>query len=260
MTQAILVRQYIQAIRFRLTSKSINALARPLGSASRRVKEVLGMTPISRTRLFLTAALTLFTSQIACSKEQALPHSSSPSSAPITISIHYFDGLSTRSGPAPREIRYFWYGAPFSLLLTNTSSKTLHLWKPYSPEGDKAIRLEFKKTESDRTGVAHPPYGHMGSNALPKTFTLAPGDSLVYQINLPGNWVVPFTLESVTTCELLVRAVYESGPVGYPSKFDPPDAGAVWQGRVATDWEHVRIVNVSDSTATKGGTPDNLCP
>jgi len=214
----------------------------------------------SQFQLLLLAALSIGASPTGYAQDHGIQaKTASPVSDPLAISIHYLDGLSTRSGSAPREIRYLWHGAPFSLLLTNTSNRPIHLWKPYSPDGDKAIRLEFAKSGSGHIGVARTSFAYTGGMGLPKTFTLAPGDSLVYQIDFASYWAVPFTLAPGATCELLVRAVYESRPISNSSEFDPPDAGSVWQGSVATEWEHVRLVNLSESAATKGGTPDNLC-
>jgi hypothetical protein len=182
---------------------------------------------------------------------------------PLRLSIHYLDGLSARSGKLPKEIRFLHYGCHLSLLLTNSTKDDMHLWKPNCPEGDAAIHLEFKRdTDSKEIGIAQISQVYTGGMGIPKTMTLVPGDSFVQRIDFSSYWSLPFVLEPKAQSEMLVRAVYESKPI------DPkrpardyeaaPHAAKVWTGRIETEWERVRIVNLTDAKAPKGHRGENL--
>jgi hypothetical protein len=170
--------------------------------------------------------------------------------APIRLSIHYLDGLSSQSRDEPQEIRFLHRGCHLSLLLTNRSKREIHLWKPSCPEGDDAIRLEFRvKRESEKVGIARTSHSYTGGMGIPRTLKLVPGDSLVYRIDFSSFWSLPFVLEPHKGCELLVRAVYESTPTEERDPdFLPDNAASVWTGRVQTDWQRVKIWNVTDRT------------
>ena len=172
---------------------------------------------------------------------------------PLRLSIHYLDGLSAQSRDEPQEIRFLHHGCHLSLLLTNTSKHEIHLWKPYCPEGDDAIRLEFKVShDSEEVGIARTSHSYTGGMGIAKTFRLVPGDSLVYRIDFSSFWSLPFVLESHKGRELLLRAVYESKPLQRPvPTLIPGTADKVWVGRVQTDWERVKIWNVTDETVPK---------
>jgi hypothetical protein len=154
-------------------------------------------------------------------------------------------------------------GCHLSLLLTNTTKDEIHLWKPNCPEGDDAIRLEFKLDEdSKEVGAARTSHVYTGGMGIPKTMKLASGDSLVYRIDFSGFWSLPFVLKPGAQANLLVRAVYESKPMNaVRQRLIPnatPNANKVWTGRVETEWEQVRIVNLTDSEAPKGHRGVNL--
>ena len=70
-----------------------------------------------------------------------------------------------------------------------------HFGKPYCPEGDDAIRLEFKITqESEEVGIARTSHSYTGGMGIPKTVKLVSGDSLVYRVDFSSFWSLPFGL------------------------------------------------------------------
>jgi hypothetical protein len=182
---------------------------------------------------------------------------------PLRASIHYLDGLSAQSRETPQDIRFLHYGCHLSLLLTNTTKDEMHLWKPNCPEGDDAIRLEFKRdADSKEIGTARTSHLYTGGMGIPKTMKLAPGDSLVHRIDFSSYWSLPFVLKPGAKADLLVRAVYESKPIN-PKRAALlrdaiPKAEKVWNGRIETEWERVRIANLTESDAPKGHRGINL--
>ena len=165
----------------------------------------------------------------------------------LALSVHFLDGLSSQenSGRIP-EIRFLHYGCHLSLLLTNNADETVTFWKPNCPPGDMAIRLEFKTTvESKKIGIARKSHMYTGGMGIPKTFTLPPNDSLVYRIDLSSFWSFPFALDNGDGRDVYVRAVYESDSWQMDRSFMPSNSGDVWTGKLTTEWQKVRLSNVS---------------
>ena len=164
----------------------------------------------------------------------------------LSLSIHFLDGLSAASSDGLPEIRFLGDGCPLSLLLTNKTAETITLWKPYCPEGDDAIRLEFKKNpDSETIGIAETFHAYTGGMGIPKTFTLNPGDSLVYQIDFSSFWSLPFVLNDGDDTTVFVRAVYESNKADNHRGRLLDNSSAIWVGQIATEWQKVRLSNVS---------------
>ena len=164
----------------------------------------------------------------------------------LMLSLHFLDGLSANSNDNMPDMRFLHYGCHLSLLLTNKAGEKVTLWKPNCPEGDSAIRLEFKKTsESETVGVARISHAYTGGMGIPKTFTLVPSDSLVHRIDLSSYWSLPFVLNDGDDTTVFVRAVYESDKADSNRSFLPKQSGDVWVGKIETDWTQVRLSNVS---------------
>ena len=169
----------------------------------------------------------------------------------LMLSLHFLDGLSANSNDNMPDMRFLHYGCHLSLLLTNKAGENVTLWKPYCPEGDSAIRLEFKKTSESKTvGVARISHNYTGGMGVPKTFTLVPSDSLVHRIDLSSYWSLPFVLNDGDDTTVFVRAVYESGKTDSKRSFLPKQSGDVWVGKIETDWTQVRLSNVSGKPVT----------
>lgn len=164
----------------------------------------------------------------------------------LSLSVHYLDGLPSQSNSRMPDIRFLHDGCHLSLLLTNGTDKPITLWQPNCPEGDDAIRLEFKKAADSKTiGVARTSHFYTGGMGIPKTFTLESGDSMVHQIDFASFWSLPFVLNDGDDTTVFVRAVYESSKSGLDRRFLPENSADVWIGKVATEWEQVRLTNVS---------------
>jgi hypothetical protein len=164
----------------------------------------------------------------------------------ISLSIHFQDGLSGSSNDQLPDIGVQNDGCHLSLLLTNKTHETLTLWKPYCPQGDRAIRLEFKKTADAKTiGAARTCHDYTGSMGVPKTFTLLPDDSLVYCFDFSSYWSLPFVLNNGEVTTVFVRAVYESEKASGDPDFLPKNSDDVWVDEIATKWQQVRLTNVS---------------
>jgi hypothetical protein len=212
--------------------------------------------------LFLAAsALLCGTSNVAAQQRKAddAGKAGSTDKDSPRVSLHYLDGLSAASRDTPQDIRFLPSGCPLSLLLTNTTKGEIHLWKPNCPQGDDAIRLEFKRdTESKEIDTARMAREYTGGSGRPRTMKLAPDDSLICQIDLSSSWSLPFVLKPGAKADLLVRAVYESKPIASHKSPLAPHADTVWNGRIQTEWERVRIGNITDSEAPKGHQGANL--
>ena len=184
---------------------------------------------------------------------------SSPRSAPLRISLFYSDGLSARSGDKPQDLWFLPVGCQLTFLVTNMTKRDICLWRPFCPEGDHAIRFEFKTNEnSKQIGVAQSFYFYTGGSGVTQTMKLVPGDSVVYQVDFSSRWSLPFVLDPGASANMLVRAVYESQSVDLDRTFVPSDAEKVWHGRVATGWERVRVLNRTDSKVPDFYIPESL--
>ena len=179
-------------------------------------------------------------------QDSATDSKQKPIDKKLMLSLHFLDGLSAKSDDNMPDIRFLHYGCNLSLLLTNKAGENVTLWKPYCPEGDSAIRLEFKKTSESKTvGVARISHNYTGGMGVPKTFTLVPSDSLVHRIDLSSYWSLPFVLNDGDDTTVFVRAVYESDKAESKRSFLPKQSGDVWVGKIETDWTQVRLSNVS---------------
>ena len=184
-------------------------------------------------------------------QDSATDSKQKPIDKKLMLSLHFLDGLSAKSDDNMPDMRFLHYGCHLSLLLTNKAGENVTLWKPYCPEGDSAIRLEFKKTpESKTVGVARISHAYTGGMGISKTFTLVPSDSLVHRIGLSSYWSLPFVLNDGDDTTVFVRAVYESDKADSKRSSLPKQSGDVWVGKIETDWTQVRLSNVSGKPVT----------
>jgi len=180
----------------------------------------------------------------------------------LSLSLHFLDGLTgqPKDEHLP-DIRFLHYGCHLSLLLTNNSDETATFWKPDCPPGDMAIRLEFKKDANSKSiGVAQTSQMYTGGMGIPKTFSLPPNESLVYRIDLSSYWSLPFALNDDESKDVFVRAVYESDKWEM-SSFMPSNSNDVWEGKLTTKWQKVRLSNVSGKSVgsnSPANSPANL--
>jgi len=194
--------------------------------------------------LILALAVIVF----ACLASQEPPIGTTVNQDPseLSLSIHYLDGLTATSSDHPPNIRFLPDGCHLSLLITNSTEEPIVLWKPDCPEGDSAISLEFKKAmDSEKNGIARPSHDYTGGMGIPKTLTLAAGDSLVYRIDFSSYWSLPFALEDGGDTKVFVRAVYDSKKARTKRPMLPKNAEDVWVGRIETEWDEVRLTNRS---------------
>jgi hypothetical protein len=170
------------------------------------------------------------------------------SKPPLALSIHYSDGLSAKSSTsALPEIILFMEHTHLHLIISNISDHDVTLWRPFCPAGDEAITFEFKESElSKEIMKAHIRMGYTAGMAYEKTLTLAPNDSLVFNVDFLGYWDFPFEVKSREMKKIFIRAVYNPKPAPKSDLKMPPQANDVWFGRVETGWENVVIINRTD--------------
>jgi hypothetical protein len=175
----------------------------------------------------------------------------SPSSA-ISVTLHDSHGLSAESAESHRlEIILFKPHTHFHLKISNTTPKALMLWRPYCPEGDDAMSIEFREANApDKVFRAHTGYSYTGGMGIPKVLTLAAGDDLLVNVDLLNEWVLPFPIQVDEIREVEVRAVYRSAPLTddrQKSLFGSKKKDQVWSGLSTSVWHKARIINRTGS-------------
>lgn len=189
----------------------------------------------------MAVQLVLFTS---CSQNREKTNVSRPDAA-ISVSIHYSDGLEASSLDDEESLVFNNGMVPIFLRFTNTSDQVLTLWKPYCPQGDRGIAFEFKlEKDSKRVEIATPNHGYTGGMGFPKTLRLEKGKSLILPVDFGNFWSVPFALKPGKDATLYFRFVYESRRGTLLKEDKPKDANVVWEGRVESEWQLLRLVNV----------------
>jgi len=163
----------------------------------------------------------------------------------VSVTIHDSHGLSVNSAPNELlEIVLFASHTHIHLKISNTTKKGLTLWRPYCPEGDRAMTIEFRETGSpDRIFRGGTGYDYTGGMGIPKVLTLAPGDDLIVNVDFLSEWTLPVTLKAGEVRELEMRAVYRSEPLAGKRMLGSKDAERVWTGTATSKWSKVRVVN-----------------
>ena len=129
--------------------------------------------------------------------------------------------------------------------ISNTTGQALTLWRPYCPEGDAAMSIEFREPSApDKIFRARTGFDYTGGMGIPKVFTLAPRNDLIVNVDFQSEWLLPFALETGQIRELEMRAVYRSGPLTDDNRpFTSKEMERVWSGVATSNWQKVRIIN-----------------
>lgn len=175
----------------------------------------------------------------------------SPTSA-ISVTIHDSHGLSAASAKSHHlEIILFKPHTHFHLKISNTTQQALTLWRPYCPEGDDAMSIEFREPSApDKVFRAHTGYSYTGGMGIPKVLVLAPADDLLVNVDFLNEWVLPFPMQADEIREMEVRATYRSAPLTDERQkrlFGSKEKDSVWTGESVSEWHKVRIVNGTGS-------------
>ena len=132
------------------------------------------------------------------------------------------------------------------------------LWRPYCPNGDAAMSIEFREASApDKIFRARPGFDYTAGMGIPKVFTLAPRNDLIVNVDFQSEWILPLTLEVDQIRELEMRAVYRSEPLTEAERNFPGTDKAlqarwnnevkkmeqVWTGVATSNWQKVRIIN-----------------
>ncbi|WP_050027423.1 hypothetical protein [Verrucomicrobium sp. BvORR034] len=175
-----------------------------------------------------------------------------PPTSAITVAIHDSHGLSAASAEAHHlEIILFKPHTHIHLKISNTTQQALLLWRPYCPEGDDAMCIEFREASApDKVFSAHTGYSYTGGMGIPKVLALAPADDLLVNVDFLNEWVLPFSMQADEIREMEVRATYRSAPLTderQKSLFGSKPKYLVWTGESVSDWKKVRIINRTGS-------------
>lgn len=182
-----------------------------------------------------------------------LAHAAEPApTSAIAVTLHDSHGLSAASVDASLlEIILFKPHTHFHLKISNTTQQALALWRPYCPEGDDAMSIEFRDASAPyKVFRAHTGYSYTGGMGSPKVLTLAARDDLLVNVDLLNEWVLPFPMQADETRMMEIRAVYRSAPLTderQKSLFGAKEKAPVWNGESTSDWHKVRIINRTGS-------------
>ncbi|MGV3663036.1 MAG: hypothetical protein ACO1TE_22820 [Prosthecobacter sp.] len=175
----------------------------------------------------------------------------------VSVAIHDGHGLSANSAPGKLlEVILFTANTPIYLKITNTTDGELTLWRPYCPEGDEAMTIEFRDPASSvKVLRAKTAFAYTAGTGIPKVFTLAAKDDLIVNVDFLSEWRLPITLQAEESRELEMRVVYRSGPLTDPTRkrlFESKAMSGVWTGTVTTDWHKARLINRTGKAITPG--------
>lgn len=170
----------------------------------------------------------------------------------IAVTLHDSHGLSAASAESHLlEIILFKPHTHLHLKISNSTQKELTLWRPYCPEGDDAMSIEFREAKApDKVFRSHTSYGYTGGMGIPKVLTLAAGDDLLVNVDLLNEWVLPFPIQADEIREVEVRAVYRSAPLTDERQkhmFGSTEKDQVWSGVSTSEWHKARIINRTGS-------------
>jgi hypothetical protein len=211
-------------------------------------------------RIVLLLASLIWTACVA-------PASEPEKNSEVTVTLYDSNGLS--SGSAKDHVLEIILYKPHThihLKISNTTDQAITLWRPYCPQGDAAMNIEFRETAvPDKifrafTGAN---YAYMAGSGFPKAFTLAPGNDLIVNVDFLNEWSLPFSMKVGETREFEMRAVYRSAPLteermehfrkemegSFGSKelaehvFGLKEIERVWSGVATSDWQKARVIN-----------------
>ena len=162
----------------------------------------------------------------------------------VAIAIHDSHGVSFESAwDGIAEVILFGHHNHIHLKISNVSAKPLTLWRPSCPDGDHAMKIEFREPGEPnkvyRSGIQQ---GYTAGMGFPKVFELAAGGDLIVNVDfLAGYWTLPIGLSDGESREVEVRAVYHSAdkpmmPVGDKNV-------RAWSGKAMSPWHKMRLIN-----------------
>ena len=176
-------------------------------------------------------------------------------SSGVTVMIHDSQGVSFDSAPNQvLEVILFKSHTHIHFKISNTTDKGLTLWRPYCPQGDAAMSIEFREVDvPDKVYRSYPGYyAYTRGMGIPKVFTLAPSNDLIVNVDFLSEWILPMTVKADQTRELEMRAVYRSVPLTDEQKKrllpEPVKIEQVWSGGATSNWQKVRIINRTGAT------------
>jgi hypothetical protein len=166
----------------------------------------------------------------------------------IAVTLHDSHGVSSASAQNHvLELILFRPHTHMHFKISNTTDQELTLWRPYCPEGDAAMSIEFREASvPDKVFRAHTGFDYTGGMGIPKVFTLAARDDLIVNVDFQSEWILPFAMEVGQIRELQMRAVYRSQPLTDDSQnrlFKSKEMQQVWSGVATSNWQKVRIIN-----------------
>jgi len=168
----------------------------------------------------------------------------------ITMTIHDSTGLSSESATSNTlDIILFKAHTHIHLKISNTTQRGIMLFRPYCPEGDDAMAVEFRSPNApDVVFRTRPQRDYTAGMGITKAFTLAPGDDLLVNVGFLSDWPLPFPIGEGETRELEVRSVYRSAPLTDKvdiSLFGTEKNKLIWEGSHTSKWQKARIINRS---------------
>ena len=177
----------------------------------------------------------------------------------VAVTLHDSHGVSSDSAQnRVLEIILFKPHTRIHFKISNTTDQGLTLWRPYCPQGDAAMSIEFREARApDKTFRARTGFDYTAGMGIPKVFTLAPHNDLIVNVDFQSEWILSLTLEVDQIRELEMRAVYRSEPFSEAERNLPGADKAllagwnndikkmeqVWTGVATSNWQKVRIIN-----------------
>lgn len=179
----------------------------------------------------------------------------------LSLALHYTNGVTGRSTTTTKSLRekerpeviLFADHTHIHLKFSNNSENELLIWKHYCPQGDRAMRIEFRNPDKpDEIRTSRLRRDYTGGMGIPKVVKLAPSDDYIVDIDFLADWKIPFALGVREQVVMEMRAVYESTPMDSEEilynefllgdRFSPM-ARSVWTGTVASPWDQVVVIN-----------------
>ena len=197
----------------------------------------------------IIAALSLLASACVCH--------AGPTEVPLRVTLHDSHGFSAASAPNQRlELVLFADHTHMHFRISNTTDQTLSLWKPYCPEGDDAIVVEFREPAHPQKVLrATTGWCYTGGMGLPKVFGLVGHDDLIVNINFTSgmNWILPMPVPQDARLDMEVRVGYRSRNLSAEElkRYSTYPVGKVWEGEVVGDWQPITILNRTGKSIEK---------
>jgi hypothetical protein len=163
----------------------------------------------------------------------------------VTVTLHDSNGVSADSARSNvLEIIIFKPHTHMHFKISNPTDQGLMLWRPYCPQGDEAMSIEFREPSApDKIHRAHTGFDYTGGMGVPKVFILGPRNDLIVNVDFQDEWILPFALETGEIRELEMRAVYRSAPLTNDNRPFTKGMERVWSGVATSNWQKARIIN-----------------